>query len=76
MFRYIALVWNTGCLSEAAAATSFEQRIVNDSRDWKVALRKPGFALYCSGFRSGSSEPYYLYDEAGVVLGTVVQSYR
>jgi len=70
MLRYIAFAWNTHLKDSCEAA-----RVMRDTADQTASLscvlNESGFAVYASGFPSGSIRCYRLQERAGVVLGAV-----
>jgi asparagine synthase (glutamine-hydrolysing) len=73
LFAYVAACWNPASAAQNEVVVALDRRMRDASRDWRLVLQRPGIAVYCSGSRSGSSEPYLLEDHCGVLLGTVFE---
>lgn len=69
MFRYVAFVWNDADHAARASAMSLGRRLSESSSQWQSALDRKGLRVFCADVREGSSEPYHLHRDAGVVLG-------
>ena len=69
MFRYVAFVWNDADPAARASAGSLARRLGESSPQWQGALDRNGLRVFCADVREGSSEPYRLHRDAGVVLG-------
>ncbi len=69
MFRYVAFAWNDADPTASEAAQLLIGLAQSGSPEWRPALNVRGLAVLCAGIRAGSSEPYVLQNDAGVVLG-------
>jgi asparagine synthase (glutamine-hydrolysing) len=69
VFRYVAFVWNDADGAARASAVSLGRRLGESSSQWRSALDRKGLRVFCADVRDGSSEPYHLHRDAGVVLG-------
>ncbi len=54
-----------------AWATRLIGRLSATSAGWSCILQQNGLRVFCAGIRPGSSEPYPLHEDAGVLLGAV-----
>lgn len=73
MFRYLAFVWHD---EDAAARETVRGLIDRHSSlgpEWYVALNRKGIFVGYAGTRVGSSEPCFLADGTGVVLGKLFE---
>ena len=69
MFRYVAFAWADGDGTAAEGARVLSDRLRAGPRAWQLVLEQPGLQVFCTDIRPGSSEPYLLHRNAGVVLG-------
>ena len=73
MFRYLAFVWHDEDAAARETARSLIDRHSSHWPEWQVALRRKGIFVGYAGTRVGSSEPCFLADGAGVVLGKLFE---
>jgi asparagine synthase (glutamine-hydrolysing) len=68
MFSYVALAWDTDAEEASAAAQFIANSLTSDAR-WRVALHRPGIAVFSTGERPNINQAYPLGGGRGVVLG-------
>jgi len=69
VFRYVAFVWNDADPAARTSAGSLARRLGETSAQWQSVLDRKGLRVLCADVRRGSSEPYLLHRDGGVVLG-------
>jgi hypothetical protein len=74
VFRYVAFVWDDADFAARESAGVLCGRLRASSAEWGAVLDRKGLRVFCADVRAGSSEPYCLHDNAGVVLGKLFQS--
>jgi asparagine synthase (glutamine-hydrolysing) len=72
MFSYIALAWNPKAEQPTATARQLATSLGSDRR-WRVALSRPGLAVFAAGERPDINQAYLLAAGRGVILGKLFQ---
>jgi asparagine synthase (glutamine-hydrolysing) len=69
VFKYVAFVWNDADAQARDGARVLGDKLRSASAGWAPVLETRGLVVFCRDVRPGTSEPYRLHDDAGVVLG-------
>ncbi len=71
MFRYVAFVWQDADPEARKGAQILAERLRALSSAWESIVDRDGLAVFCRDVRPGSSKPYRLHGDSGVVMGTL-----
>jgi asparagine synthase (glutamine-hydrolysing) len=74
MFRYIALVWNVTNEQQSSTAESLAGRL--RAPRWTPALLGKGLRVFCADAGTGMLRALTLANDAGVILGTLLERNR
>jgi asparagine synthase (glutamine-hydrolysing) len=73
MFSLVGFLWDFRDRGPHEIARWLADQLQAAPVSWTEAFSAPGMRIFCKGVRPGSIEPHRLYDDAGVILGSVFE---